>query len=46
MVPQIASVLVPPEEITKKGDNVIEKYFDMNATNAINLYKIDRWIEH
>ena len=43
MVPQIASVLVAPEEITKKVDDVIAKYFDMNAMNAINLNKlIDR----
>ena len=40
MVPQIASVLVPKEEITKKVDDVIAKYFDMNAINAINLNKL------
>ena len=40
MVPQIASVLVSPEEITKKVDDVIAKYFDMNAINAINLNKL------
>ena len=39
MVSQINSVLVPPEEITKKLDDVIAKYFDMNAMNAINLNK-------
>ena len=40
MVPQIASVLVPKEEITKKVDDGIAKYFDMNAINAINLNKL------
>ena len=34
MVPQIANVLVPPEEITKKVNEVIAKYVD---TSAINL---------
>ena len=43
MVPQTASVLVSPEEITKKVDDVIAKYFAMNAMNAINFNKlIDR----
>ena len=37
MVPQIANVLVPPEEITKKINDVIEKYAD---TTAINLNKL------
>ena len=37
MVPQIASVLVPPEEITKKVNEVIAKYVD---TRAINLNKL------
>ena len=37
VVPQIANVLVPPEEITKKINDVIEKYVD---TSAINLYKL------
>ena len=40
MIPQIASVLVLPEEITKKVEDVIAKYFDMNAMNAINLNKL------
>ena len=40
MVPRIANVLVPPEEITKRVDDVIAKYFDMNAMNAINLNKL------
>ena len=35
--PQIAHVLVPPEEITKKINDVIEKYAD---TSAINLNKL------
>ena len=43
MVPQIANVLVPAEEITKKVNEVIAKYADMNAMNVINLNKlIDR----
>ena len=37
MVPQIANVLVPPEEITTKLDEVIAKYVD---TSAINLNKL------
>ena len=38
--PQVANVLVPPEEITNKENEVIAKYFD---TSAINLNKlIDR----
>ena len=37
VVPQIANVLVPPEEITKKLNEVIAKYVD---TSAINLNKL------
>ena len=37
MVPQIANVLVPPEEITKKVNEVIAKYVD---ACAINLNKL------
>ena len=37
MVPQIANVLVPPEEITKKVNEVIAKYV---ATSAININKL------
>ena len=37
VVPQIANVLVPPEEITKKVNEVIAKYVD---TSAINLKKL------
>ena len=37
MVPQIASVLVPPEEITKKVNEVIAKYVN---TSTINLNKL------
>ena len=37
VVPQIANVLVPPEEITKKVNEVIAKYVD---TSAINLSKL------
>ena len=37
MVPQIANVLFPPEEITKKVNEVIAKYFD---TSAINLNRL------
>ena len=37
MVPQIANVLVPPEEIIKKVNNVIAKY---DNTSAINLNKL------
>ena len=37
VVPQIANVLVPPEEITKKVNEVIAKYAD---TSAINLNKL------
>ena len=40
MVPQIANVLVPAEEITKKVNEVIAKYADMNAMNVINLNKL------
>ena len=34
---QVANVMVPPEEITKKVNEVIAKYFD---TSAINLNKL------
>ena len=34
---QVANVMVSPEEITKKVNEVITKYVD---TNAINLYKL------
>ena len=37
VVLQIANVLVPPEEITKKVNEVIAKYVD---TSAINLNKL------
>ena len=37
MVPQIANVLVPPEEIIKKENDVIAKY---DNTSAINLNKL------
>ena len=37
VVPQIANVLVPPEEITKKVNNVIAKYVDTSAINLIKL---------
>ena len=37
VVPQIANVLVPPEEITKKVNEVIANYVD---TSAINLNKL------
>ena len=37
LFPQIANVLVPPEEITKKVNEVIAKYVD---TSAINLNKL------
>ena len=37
MVPQIANVLVPSEEITKQVNEVIAKYVD---TSAINLNKL------
>ena len=40
--PQVANVIVPPEEITKKVNEVIAKYVD---TSASNLNKTDRWIE-
>ena len=40
MVPQKANVLVSPEEITKKVNEVIANYADMNAMNAINLNKL------
>ena len=35
--PQVANVIVPPEEITKKLNEVIAKYVD---TSAINLNKL------
>ena len=35
--PQIANVIVPPEEIIKKVNKVIAKYVD---TSAINLNKL------
>ena len=35
--PQVANVIVPPEEITKKVNEVIAKYVD---TGAINLNKL------
>ena len=35
--PQMANVIVPPEEITKKVNEVIAKYVD---TSAINLNKL------
>ena len=35
--PQVANVIVPPEEITKKVNEVIAKFFD---TIAINLNKL------
>ena len=35
--PQVANVIVPPEEITKKVNEVIAKYVD---TSAINLSKL------
>ena len=35
--PQVANVIVPPEEITKKVNEVIAKYVD---TSAINLNKL------
>ena len=37
VIPQTANVLVPPEEITKKVNEVIAKYVD---TSAINLNKL------
>ena len=37
VVPQIANVLVPPEEIIKKVNDVIAKY---DNTNAIDLNKL------
>ena len=37
VVPQIANVLVPPEEINKKVNDVIAKY---DNTSAINLNKL------
>ena len=37
VVPQIANVLVPPEEIIKKVNDVIAKY---DNTSAINLKKL------
>ena len=38
--PQIANVLFPPEEITKKVNEVIAKYVDKSA---INLNKLIDW---
>ena len=35
--PQVATVIVPPEEITTKGNELIAKYVD---TSAINLNKL------
>ena len=35
--PQVANVLAPPEEITKKVNDVIAKYVDMNAINLNKL---------
>ena len=35
--PKVANVIVPPEEITKKVNEVIAKYVD---TSAINLNKL------
>ena len=35
--PQVANVIFPPEEITKKVNEVIAKYVD---TTAVNLYKL------
>ena len=35
--PQVANVIVPPEEITKKVNEIIAKYVD---TSAINLNKL------
>ena len=35
--PPVANVIVPPEEITKKVNEVIVKYVD---TSAINLHKL------
>ena len=37
MVPQIANVLVPPEEIIKEVNYVIAKYDNTNATNLNKL---------
>ena len=37
MVPEIANVLVPPDEIIKKVNDVIAKYHN---TSAINLNKM------
>ena len=37
MVLQIANVLVPPEEITKKVNEVIAKYVDRSAINLNKL---------
>ena len=39
---QVANIMVPPEEITKKANEAIAKYVD---TSAINLNKTDSWIE-
>ena len=32
--PQVANVIVPPEEITKKVNEVIAKYVDTSASNV------------
>ena len=37
----MANVIVPPEEITKKVNEVIAKYVDMSAINLNKL--IDGW---
>ena len=37
VVPQITNVLVSPEEITKKINDVTEKYVDTSATNLSKL---------
>ena len=34
--PQVANVIVPPEEITKKVNEVIAKYVDTSAINLKN----------
>ena len=38
---QVANVMVPPEEITKKVNEVIAKYVDTSAINLIKL--INEW---
>ena len=35
--PQVANVIVPPEEITKKVNEVIAKYVDISAINFNKL---------